>query len=330
MVPSDAPHVTEHGRRHAWVVGSGGLLGGAVLRCLRRRGGDVTISSIPWNHPPAALVALMSAAEALPESGADVYWCAGAGVVGTRVEVLDGEVQLLTAFLDSWQPRGRTSFFLASSAGGVYAGSSGPPFTEDSIPHPLAPYGHAKLRAEEAVRAFAERTGTPTMIGRISNLYGPGQDIHKRQGLISQLIRAQLTRQPLSIYVTLDTLRDYLYVDDAADMVVTGLGLVAQRGGVHVKVLASERSVTIAAILAELRRITRRRAMVVLGSSPNARIQVRDLRMRSTAWPPLGPLARTPLMVGMSSTISSLSPTTAPWNDPSRPVPRPFPEIRRR
>jgi hypothetical protein len=53
--------------------------------------------------------------------------------------------------------------------------------------------------------------------------------------------------------------------------------------------------------------------MVVLGASPNSRFQVRDLRMRSTAWPPLGPLVRTPLIVGMSSTISSLSPTTAPW-----------------
>jgi nucleoside-diphosphate-sugar epimerase len=305
--------VTEPEERPAWVIGSGGLLGGAVVRRLRRRGGEVLVSSIPWHDSSAALAVLLRDAGSLPEVGAEVYWCAGAGVVGTSVEALDDEVELLTAFLAGWQPQGSCSFFLASSAGGVYAGSSGPPFNEDSVPNPLAPYGHAKLRAEEVVRQFAERTGSSALIGRISNLYGPGQDISKPQGLISQLIRAQVTRQPLSIYVSLDTMRDYLYVDDAADMVVTGLGLVGQGRGVHVKVLASERAVTIAAILADLRRISRRRAMVVLGASPNSRFQVRDLRMRSTAWPPLGPLVRTPLIVGMSSTISSLSPTTAPW-----------------
>ena len=58
------------------------------------------------------------------------------------------------------------------------------------------------------------------VIGRIANLYGPGQDPTKAQGLVSQLCRAHLERRPTSIYVSLDTARDYLFVDDAARLVL--------------------------------------------------------------------------------------------------------------
>ena len=165
----------------------------------------------------------------MPE-GADVFWCAGAGVVGTSQEALDAELSVLRGFLEGWHPRD-SAFFFASSAGGVYAGSAGPPFTEETTPVPLAPYGHAKISAEQLTREFSARTGVPVLAARISNLYGPGQDISKPQGLVSQLCRAQLTRQPLSVYVSLDTMRDYLYVDDAARMSVAALDALVGTGG---------------------------------------------------------------------------------------------------
>ena len=63
---------------------------------------------------------------------------------------------------------------------------------------------------EADLRRFAAATGTAVLVGRIANLYGPGQNLAKPQGLVSQLCLANLTGQPLSIYVSLDTLRDYL------------------------------------------------------------------------------------------------------------------------
>jgi UDP-glucose 4-epimerase len=71
-------------------------------------------------------------------------------------------------------------------------------------------------------------------------------------------------------------------------------------------VLASERSTTIAALLGDLHRITRRRPPVVLGTSPNARFQVRDLRLRSVAWPRTSCMARTPMVAGISATLASM------------------------
>jgi UDP-glucose 4-epimerase len=71
-------------------------------------------------------------------------------------------------------------------------------------------------------------------------------------------------------------------------------------------VLASQRPTSVAAILAELRRVTRRRPQVILGASPNARYQVRDLRLRSVVWPALDRCTRTTLAAGMAATLESL------------------------
>ena len=228
-------------------------------------------------------------------------------MVGSSQAELDAEIAVLEGFLTRWDPRpAGNGFFLASSAGGVYAGSSGPPFTEHTEPAPISAYGRAKLRSEEIATEFAVRTSTALLVGRLANLYGPGQNLDKPQGLVSQLCLAQLTRQPLSVYVPLDTMRDYLFVDDAAAMAVAGLGAVTPSGRRALKVLASERSTTVGAVLGDLHRVTRRRPPVVLGVSPRSRYQVRDIRLRSVAWPRTRALARTPMVSGIAATLASL------------------------
>jgi UDP-glucose 4-epimerase len=198
------------------------------------------------------------------------------------------------------------ALFVASSAGGIYAGSAQPPFTEQTPARPISPYGHAKLATEWLAADFSERTGVPVLIGRIANLYGPGQNVDKPQGLVSQLCRAHLTRTPVSIYVPLDTARDYLYVDDAARVIVDGLERVREEGGRQIKIIASGRTTSVAAIIAELGRVTKRRPQIVLGASPNARYQARDLRLRSAVWPDLDRGARTTLAAGISATLESV------------------------
>lgn len=292
-----------------WVVGSSGLLGGAVCRAARENGGQVLTTRVPWSDPDAAVAALLEAAESLPDEGWRLAWCAGSGVVSSTEEHLAVECETLRRFLADWQPRARPAdcaIFVASSAGGVYAGSAGAPFTEYTEPVPIAPYGHAKLKVEGLFDDFSVRTGVPLLIGRIANLYGPGQDLSKGQGLISLLCEAHLRHRPLSVYVPLDTRRDYLYVDDAAAMVVAGLGLLAERPGRHVRILASGRPATVAELLGELRRVSRRRPPMILGNSPVARFQVSDLRFTPVVWPELTRNVRTPLAVGIAASLAAV------------------------
>ena len=273
------------------VVGAGGLLGSAVRRAL----GSADALDVPWGTPAAA--------DVLRAAGSrDVVWCAGAGVTATGPEALAEEVRAFEALLDG-MPGGR--LFVASSAGGVYAGSAPAPFDETSRVAPLSAYGEAKLALEAAATAWAARTGGAVVLGRIANLYGPGQDVTKPQGLVSQLCRAHLLRAPVSVYVSLDTLRDYLYVDDAARLVTGCLDRAVP--GVTVKVLASQHALTVGAVLAELRRVSRRSPRVVLAASPQAAVQARDLRLRSTVWSDLDAVPVTPFPVGLRRTLDDLA-----------------------
>jgi len=284
--------------RDSWVIGAGGLLGSSVVSRLRARGDDPVRARIPWADPDAAVVELGRQFPAVDEL--DVYWCAGAGVTATPKEVLDAEVEVFRRFLIGLrQTETRVArLFLASSVGGVYAGGR-PPFTEDSPELPLSAYGRAKLEMERLARELAAEGRTDVLIGRISNLYGPAQNPDKGQGLISTIARSVVTSQPVNLYVSLDTIRDYVYAEDCASVVVAGMDMLeGGRGRTVVKIIASQRGTTIAALLADVRRLTRRRVPVVLsgGGAPG---QAPDLRVRSVVWPELDRYVRTPLGVGI-------------------------------
>jgi UDP-glucose 4-epimerase len=295
-----------------WVVGGSGLLGSAVRRALVTDQQPELTSSIPWTEPEEAVRALLAAADRLPGEGWRLAWCAGSGVIASSPEEIDRELWVLREFFGRWQPESGTSgsraLFFASSAGGVYAGSADPPFTEATEPRPISPYGVAKLEAEQIFTEFSRRTGIPLLIGRISNLFGPGQNLDKPQGLVSQLCKAHATGKPLSLYVPLDTMRDYVYADDVGAMVVAGLRAVAAEGaGAHLKLLVTGRSVTVSEVVGEVRRVTRHRPPVVSQPSAVARFQVSDLRLRSMAWPPLDGYARTPFCAGIAACLEAVN-----------------------
>jgi UDP-glucose 4-epimerase len=286
-----------------WVIGTGGLLGRAVAADANS---TFAGARIPWSEPERAReVLLRDAVRFASEVGDDpwsVVWAAGAGVVGTARAALRAETASLGSVVDgllSELPRGDGSFFLASSAGGVYAGSVGPPFDETSEPRPLSDYGESKLEQEALV---AERLGgrVPVLIGRLTNLYGPGQNLTKPQGLISQLCIAAARRTTLNLFVPMETLRDYLFVDDAARMIREWATAASRAGGrgVEIRNLASERPVTVGAVVRTVQQVARRPVRVGLGASAVSGLHVRDLRVRS-AVPAVTTWELTPLPVGV-------------------------------
>jgi UDP-glucose 4-epimerase len=262
--------------------------------------------TVRWDEPDTAVRQLEAAAARFlgraRRNGRpwSLWWCAGAGVVSTAPELVARETLLLERFLavigselSADAPLAAAGgLFFASSAGGVYAGCRAtPPFDELSPVQPLAPYGSEKLLQEEMVRQLADTTGVDVLIGRLSNLYGPGQNLSKPQGLISHVGRAALRREPVSIYVPLDTIRDYLYVGDARRMVVEAMEMRAatrRRGedsGPNTKIFASEVESTVASVLGAWRQSLRRPLRVALASSPAGQLQPRVLSFRSRVWP---------------------------------------------
>ncbi|QTE30237.1 NAD-dependent epimerase/dehydratase family protein [Pengzhenrongella sicca] len=301
-----------------WVVGAGGLLGGAIVRLAGTHGRDVLVSSIPWHDAAAAATALAQDLDAVVVRAAggpwDLLWCAGSGVTSTGERLLDAEVRTIRQFIDEAIERhgaglGRGAVFMASTAGGIYAGSVDPPFDELSPPQPLSAYGEAKLAAEKEFARLAAEVGCRVLVGRMSNLYGPGQNLAKSQGLISQLCRSQLLGEPIGVYVSLDTVRDYLFVDDAAALILDGLAMLRDRasaGSTVVKILASQRSSSVAAVLGEFRRIFKRGQLLRLAASAQSGQQARDLRFRSVVWTDLDRRTMTPLPAGIAATAADI------------------------
>ena len=295
-----------------WVVGRGGLLGRHVEASLAAAEPDGSrwrpASPIRWQDARLAASDLdreaASFLELATQSAARwrLLWCAGAGVVATSPEAVEQETALLDRFLAALGNRlidhpglARSgTLFFASSAGGVYAASTdSPPFDERSAVGALAPYGREKLAQEALVMRVAESCETDALIGRLSNLYGAGQDLAKPQGLIAHVGRAALKREPVSIYVTLDTIRDYLYAPDAGRMVAGALlhreterADGAARASIT-KIFASEVETTVATVLAVWRQVLRRPLRVALASSPTGRLQPRVLAFRSHVLPEL-------------------------------------------
>lgn len=319
-----------------WVVGAGGLLGHSVTDAVKRRT-DWQVcenTALPWHDSqgfgPAVATAfarLLDMSERTQEPWA-VVWAAGSVVTASPQPTIDRELAQLAEALDtmaslmtrSHQPG---AIFYASSAGGVYGGSADPPFTEHTEAVPISPYGTFKLAAERRVVEFAAETGVSSLVGRIANLYGPGQRLEKMQGLISHIAKAQYSVRPATIYVPLDNRRDYFFVVDCAELVVDALERLhreaVEGAPVHItKIFASGQAVTVGTLLGQFRAIAKARPHVMLGDSPAAALQTLDLRLRSVVWSDLDRRELTPLAAGIHATIGAIL-TEIQSPTPSRP-----------
>ncbi|OBG25073.1 NAD(P)-dependent oxidoreductase [Mycobacterium sp. 852002-51057_SCH5723018] len=267
-----------------WIVGRGGLLGSAVSRAIDPKFTEVRV---PWGDHDAAVEVLNAdlkrfIREAQNDDWA-IIWAAGSGVVGSTADKLAAETRIMShllARLRDERPSGRGAFFLSSSAGGIYAGSVHPPFSESTTPRPLSPYGETKLAQEEILQTTLAGC-FPLVIGRFSNLAGPGQNLVKQQGLVSQMCRAAITRQSLNVFVPMETLRDYLYVDDAACMVrmLVEKAVHNQPSAPVLRNISSQHPVSVCTVVRTVQQVAHRTVRIALGTSPSSKYHVRDLRL---------------------------------------------------
>jgi UDP-glucose 4-epimerase len=292
-----------------WLVGRGGLLGSALVRALGTGPGTSVcwpgpLTPFDWRAPEAVQRQMDECASQFARAAINgdfaswtMIWAAGAGVVGTSLADLTNETTTLTHAVQRLSHHLRRLdcaipgfVFLASSAGGVYGRCPDSPATERSRPDPISDYGREKLRQEERLVRWACDQGVSTLIGRIANLYGPGQKLDKPQGLISHLVRTLVLNQPAHVYVPLDTLRDYLHVDDCASAIVTALDrlrtetIAAREPRQVLKIFASEQPRSISSLLGLISQVTRRRPLIIHAARAVAQQQPRSLTFRSEVW----------------------------------------------
>ena len=301
----------------AWVLGSGGLLGGALCRALRRDGIELFFPAerFYWADGLVLDGQLAVAAQAFASRfSADepwqIYWAAGVGTMGSAHDALAAETHALRQLLQLLEAEPRLklapgAIALASSAGAIYAGVKDAVITEHTPPAPTTAYAREKLLQEDLIRAFAlANQRTTALLARISTIYGPGQATGKQQGLLTHIARRILRNQTIQIYVPYDTIRDYIAVDDAATAIVSSLTITSRNPCAIVKIVASETPTTIAEIVSIFKRIARRAPRIVTSASKLSALYSRRVQFRSVTLPEC---ARTPtksLLVGIAQLMT--------------------------
>jgi UDP-glucose 4-epimerase len=229
--------------RRAVILGGGGFLGSAVSRGLRALGWEVVVMdrrpadtpSVPWIvgdvrdpglveralRPGDALVHLFHSSiplESLKNPEAE------------RSENVVPFMELVARV--SHLP---LSLLVYSSSGGqVYGQAEVLPIPESHPCRPITPYGKAKLAMEDFLRTTAAATKLPYLILRLANPYGPRQELTNRHGVIPRLFQAALRGSPFTAYGLHETVRDYIYIDDAGEAVARLMEAGAQARAVNV------------------------------------------------------------------------------------------------
>lgn len=128
-----------------------------------------------------------------------------------------GTVALMEAMRDAGVQR-----VVLTSSGAIYGEQPQQPVTEDMPPHPTSPYAVSKLAAEYYVSTIGGLWGIETVALRIFNAYGPGQSIPPSHApVIPQFMQQAMGGGSLVVYGNGEQTRDFVYIDDVVEALVT-------------------------------------------------------------------------------------------------------------
>lgn len=126
----------------------------------------------------------------------------------------------LLAVLEACRSHAVRGLTFLSSGGTVYGPDAPVPTPEDAPLWPISSYGVLKVAGERYVALHAREAGFAADVLRCANAYGPGEPTTGSQGFIGIARARLLARQPITVYGDGAASRDYLHVDDLADVVV--------------------------------------------------------------------------------------------------------------
>ena len=136
---------------------------------------------------------------------------------------ITGTYTLLEAARAYWQGAGRPDGFRFHhiSTDEVFGslGETGQ-FTESTPYDPRSPYSASKAASDHLVRAWGETYGLPVILTNCSNNYGP---YHFPEKLVPVVILKALAGEPIPVYGKGENVRDWLFVEDHADALMTAL-----------------------------------------------------------------------------------------------------------
>jgi len=114
--------------------------------------------------------------------------------------------------------------FVFASSSSVYGGSRKVPFSEsDKIDRPISPYAATKRAAELMAYTYHHLFGISVYALRFFTVYGPRQ---RPEMAIHKFVRSIYQGGPIDVYGDGSSSRDYTYIDDIIDAIMTSIDRV--------------------------------------------------------------------------------------------------------
>jgi UDP-glucose 4-epimerase len=217
------------------VTGGTGFLGRALVARLKSEGHMARLACGPGPLVACNLDAPVEAWRAAVEGCSGVFHLAWATVPSTAnadpLADLQTNVAGTLRLLEALRPLPKIPIMFVSSGGTVYGEAETLPLSEH---HPLRPktaYGVSKTASEHYALLYRRLWGLDTRIVRLSNPFGPGQDIRGRLGAASIFAARALAGERIEIWGDGSAIRDYIYVDDAISGLLATMSAPRDRFG---------------------------------------------------------------------------------------------------
>jgi UDP-glucuronate 4-epimerase len=108
-----------------------------------------------------------------------------------------------------------------ASSSSIYGEAEAYPTPEDTLPHPISPYGLTKLACEHLARTYAAAYGLEAVIVRYFTVYGPRQ---RPDMFMRRVCDRLLDGGVFELYGSGEQSRSFTYVGDAVDATIAAMG----------------------------------------------------------------------------------------------------------
>jgi nucleoside-diphosphate-sugar epimerase len=107
-----------------------------------------------------------------------------------------------------------------ASSSSIYGDAERYPTPEDTVPHPISPYGITKLACENLASAYAKSVGLDAVLLRYFTVYGPRQ---RPDMAFTRIVTALAEGRPFDLYGDGTVSRGFTFVSDAVAATVAAM-----------------------------------------------------------------------------------------------------------
>jgi UDP-glucose 4-epimerase len=126
--------------------------------------------------------------------------------------------------LDLCKRKAVKRLLVLSSGGTIYGPNVTIPTPENAPNEPICSYGIVKLAIEKYLQLYRRQGELDSVVLRLANPFGPYQRMGG-QGLIAAVIHKILQNQPVEIWGDGSVIRDYIYIADVVDAILSAAEL---------------------------------------------------------------------------------------------------------